>query len=246
MLGLLLPALLTPAHANERRFTHTYETDVLPQGAIEIEPWTTMTPGPLGLSFANRLEFEVGLTDRLQTAWYFNSASPAGGGFEFAGVSSEWKYNLLSRAVNPVGLALYAELGLGGQEIELEGKVLLDKELGKTVLAYNLVGELELEGEVEDGEIEEWEREGKIENVLGASTRVGKAFTLGAEFENGLEFHGGLEGVSFAVGPAAGYGTPEWWAAATALYAIGAIEDGAFEASTEEAIEIRVLFGINL
>ena len=36
---MLTFALLTSAFANERAFTYTYDTRVLPQGAREIEPW---------------------------------------------------------------------------------------------------------------------------------------------------------------------------------------------------------------
>src|SRR6516162_9438009 len=56
--------------ANERHFTYTYESAVLPPGAKEIEVWAT---GGFGRNeyyaqLDQRLEFEVGLTERLMTA----------------------------------------------------------------------------------------------------------------------------------------------------------------------------------
>src|SRR5262245_5114486 len=72
----LLALASTPprAEANERHFTYTYETAVLPQGAKELEFWTTPRLGreDYFARFDQRLEFEVGLTNRLQTSVYLN------------------------------------------------------------------------------------------------------------------------------------------------------------------------------
>src|SRR5262245_38541568 len=60
----------TPAWANHRLFTYTYETAVLPQDARELELWTTWRGGRdrYYSAFDHRLEFEIGLTDQLMTA----------------------------------------------------------------------------------------------------------------------------------------------------------------------------------
>src|SRR3954462_8025614 len=104
---LALPAVALPraASANERHFTYTYESAVLPQGARELEVWTTPRLGrdQYFARFDHRLEFEVGLTGRLQTSLYLNfsgqTAETAPGvrtsGMSYEGVSSEWKYKLL-------------------------------------------------------------------------------------------------------------------------------------------------------
>src|SRR5690349_5873934 len=62
----------TPAHANERHFTYTYESATLPAGAVELEPWTTVRAwkDDYYLRFDHRLEFELGLTDNLLAAFY--------------------------------------------------------------------------------------------------------------------------------------------------------------------------------
>src|SRR5262245_2737073 len=89
------------AEANERHFTYVYESATLPTGAKEIEIWTTPRVGREDYyrRFDQRAEFEVGLTDRLQTALYLNfeAVSQETGDvmeseFAFGGVSSEWKY----------------------------------------------------------------------------------------------------------------------------------------------------------
>src|SRR5262245_34530149 len=67
-------AALPAAYGNERHFTYTYESAVLPAQAKEIEVWTTPRLGrdDYYARFDQRLEFEVGLTDRLQTSLYLN------------------------------------------------------------------------------------------------------------------------------------------------------------------------------
>src|SRR5262245_37079716 len=91
------------ASANDRRFTYTYESAVLPAEARELEVWTTARLGRNDYysRFDQRLEFEVGLTNRLQTSLYLNysgvtadSMGVRSSSFEFQGVSSEWKYKI--------------------------------------------------------------------------------------------------------------------------------------------------------
>ena len=69
--GLLLGAAgalsAAPASANERHFTYTYESAVLPAGQRELEFWTTWRNGRAQYysGFDHRVEYEFGITDRL-------------------------------------------------------------------------------------------------------------------------------------------------------------------------------------
>src|SRR5262245_49356872 len=67
-------AVPATARANERHFTYTYESAVLPKGAKEMEVWSTFRTGRNNFysRMDHRLEYEVGLTDRLQTSFYLN------------------------------------------------------------------------------------------------------------------------------------------------------------------------------
>ena len=56
---------------------------------------------------------------------------------------------MLSRAIQPIGLALYAEAQIGPEEAEIEAKVLMDVEKGPVVVAVDLVGEWEGKRETE-------------------------------------------------------------------------------------------------
>src|ERR1051325_3144227 len=63
--------------ASDRQFTYTYQSKVLGKNQREIEIWNTYATGRN--SFYNRLdhrsEFEIGLTNRLQTSFYMNYSS---------------------------------------------------------------------------------------------------------------------------------------------------------------------------
>jgi hypothetical protein len=121
--GRLVVALFAaPAAASERHFTYTYESGVLSPGAREVEPWSTFRLGKSDFysRFDSRIEAELGLTDRLQTAFYLNmkavtADTPAGrsSSTELEGISSEWKFKLSDPVADRVGAALYGELSAG-------------------------------------------------------------------------------------------------------------------------------------
>ena len=56
---------------------------------------------------------------------------------------SEWKYKLSDAATNVIGSGLYGEMTLSGTGLELEGKLILDKRIGKSLIAFNAVSEWE-------------------------------------------------------------------------------------------------------
>ena len=72
--AILFFPLLSPGQ--DRHFAWTYESTTLPRGGFDIEPWFTFSSGKNHYynSYESRLEFEYGLMDRLQTAFYINSS----------------------------------------------------------------------------------------------------------------------------------------------------------------------------
>src|SRR5262245_17874991 len=121
------------ASATERHFTYTYESGVLLPGHVELEPWTTFRVGREDYYSAidNRLELELGLTERLQTSLYWNTSAVAADvadetgetvrehEFELTGISSEWKLKLTDPVADALGSALYLEGTYGNTEAEL-------------------------------------------------------------------------------------------------------------------------------
>ena len=135
------------ATAGERKFTYTYEAEVLPRGVRELEIWSTYhyrSPSEV-IQLANRIELEWGLGGNLQTAFYVNINTVAGGGERGTqiGISNEWIYQLLDPAQTGIGLAVYGEWGLAADERKLEFKLIGQTFVNEVIIAANLIGERE-------------------------------------------------------------------------------------------------------
>lgn len=249
-------AVSEAAWANERHFTYTYESAVLPKGEREIEVWMTPRLGKEDYfaRFDQRLEFEVGLTDRLMLALYLNTeAKTAQVGdayeteFEFGGFSTELKYKLLDPVADPVGLALYGEFTGSTNEMEVEGKIILDKRVGNFLFAANLVGEYEWEFEGPN----ELEREVVAEVDLAGSYFLSDRFSLGLELRNHNEFTDeGWEHSALFAGPVLAYGGDTWWVAVTGLAQLPALKKAEDSTSNlildeHEKFNGRILFAFH-
>ncbi len=244
--------LVPPAHANDRHFSYAYETAVLAPGAREFEIWTTWRTGRdrYFSRFDHRLEFEVGLVENLQTAFYLNfDATSAEDQFgarvsniHYGGISSEWKYKLADPVADPVGFALYGEASAAPDEYELEAKLLLDERFGSMLLAFNLVGEIEWELEAD-----ETEREYVASPVLSVGYLLTPSASIGLEVRNHNEIVSGKwEHSALHAGPVASYSTETWWAAMTFLPQIADLKNGGVETEEHERFESRLLFGVHL
>ena len=250
----IIPASIPNAQANERRFTYTYESSTMSAGQAELEPWSTVRfqREDFYLRFDERLEFEMGLTDRLQMALYLNYeavnlAGDSGWMQEtaFSSVSAEWKWKLWDPLADPVGFALYFEPGLGPSEAEFEAKVIVDKQYRNLLLAANLVGEYELEFASP-----EVEREGLVQIDAGVARFLTPAFAAGLEFRADNILEGGeLESSVVFAGPVLSYASKKWWIAATApvqLVALRGASSGLLDLEHRERAELRILVGFHL
>ncbi len=224
-IALAALSVAADAGANERHFTYAYESGVLPTGTRELEVWTTWRGGRRRYysAFDHRFEFEVGLTSRLQTAFYLNAGSVTSDDglgqrptrFESRGVSSEWKYKLLDPVADPVGLALYGEIGAASDHANLETKVIVDKRVGKFLLATNLVFEPEWSFAKE-----KTRREFELALQLAGAYFVLPNLSVGAEVGSLSELDRSaskFEWSSLHAGPVLAYAHEGWWAAVTVL-----------------------------
>jgi hypothetical protein len=249
------------ALANRRHFTYAYETAVLPKGAREIELWNTLrlnkTDFYRGLD--NRTEFEFGLGGNLQTSLYLNlsiASEYANGIFltsQSFGISNEWKYKLLDAKADPVGLALYAEGELNTDEIELEGKILLDKQIDNLLLVFNVIGTHSFVSGLTAEGIIDTQPESITEFVGGAAYFITPSFTIGFEARDHTQKPPMLEGggsySAFFAGPSVSYAGPNWWTAfsfmpqitGSAIDGNGVVIDEKYELKEHEKIEGRLL-----
>lgn len=258
---LLVLALAPAARANDRHFTFTYESAVLPEGARELEVWTTPRIGrdQYFVQFDHRVEFEAGLTNRLMTSLYLNfsgftqasTAMPGQleSGLLFGGVSSEWKYKLLDPVANAVGLSLYGEVTAGTAGGEFEGKVIVDRYFGPVLLAANAVAAWEMpwqEGPDRESSLE-------LELDLAAAYFIRPNVAVGVELRshNELEEAANLRFSTLQAGPVVAYSTRSWWMALSLMPQLPALKryegtSGVLELREHEAFTARLLFSFHL
>lgn len=265
-LVLTASSVVLPAGASERRFTYTYESNVLNPGDLELEPWSTWRFGREHFysRFDQRLEFEVGLVKNLQTALYWNFSATAedvddgAGGrvrqkeFEFEGISNEWKYKLSDNFADTLGSALYFEWKAAPTEAEVEAKVILDKRVGDTLIAFNAVGEHEWAFPAKGKS----ERELEVAAHLAVGYFVTQNFVAGAELRGVSEFKGGkeYEGTTLFAGPTLAFAQEHWWTALSfqpqLFFLAGEEEEGGEEShlnlEDHERMEVRLLVGMDL
>lgn len=203
------------ARADSRRFAWSYESTGSPAGLSEYEQWVTWKTDKSSDERYERLEFrqeyEHGLTDRLQFGLYFANwrytRTAEGSDTEVRSSSLELIYNLRDPATSALGVAIYGEVTLGPQVCELEGKLLLEKNLGSLVLVANSI----LEAAWED---EDWgQDEGKFEQTLGLSGQLSPRVLLGAEALYEVAFPDWSETAEslFYAGPTASVRSRGWW-----------------------------------
>jgi hypothetical protein len=249
LLALLLGA---SASASERTLTWTYDTSILPQGSKELELWSTGRFGrPDGFSeFDNRAELEIGLGANVQTSIYFNFSTihegPSASTEQVWNLSNEWKWKLLDPVADVFGLALYGEVTAGVSEYELESKLILDKRVGRLLIALNLIGELEWESLFSG-----WLHEQILEASGGAEYAVGAGFHVGVEARvNAVwETYTGFVGGAVFVGPVVSYVRPTWWVALSVTAQVTGFGSGlvdGLEFDEHERLNVRLLAGFDL
>lgn len=216
------------------------------------QPWTTARLGrdEFYRRLDERLEFEIGLTERLQTALYINftakgqgPASDRTSSFEFEGVSSEWKLKLTDPVAHAVGSALYLEATVNPLEAELEGKVILDKRFGDFLAALNLVAEHEWSVEHPTSE-----QETALELDAGFGWLISHSWSIGLEARSVNRL--GDEGYSVVyAGPVASYAAKSWWAALAMqpqVVALHGATKGGLNLDDQERLQARLLVGFHL
>lgn len=151
--------------AQDRVFAVNYQSNVLNKGDFDLEYQNKIafgkkgkfSPYLFGKHLDQRLEFEIGLGKNIQTAFYFNHEL-----FSFVdttssvlqqeikpSLSTEWKWKISDPVANGIGMALYEEVEVGGNNLESETKLIFDKRWLNDLLVLNLTGVYEIEKEVE-------------------------------------------------------------------------------------------------
>lgn len=255
--------------AQDRIFAYTYQTNVLNKGDFDLEFQNTLATGKkgdyspyiYGQHLDQRLEFEIGLGKKVQTAFYLNSelfnfAYPGSQGIEQElkiSFSNEWKWKLSDPAANKIGFALYEELEFGGNNLESETKIILDKRWQMDLVAFNVAAIYEIEKEIVISGNEtgvEWERSSPVEFYLGYLHFIKPTTGLGLELRinNDINEEDGWRSAVLFAGPAYHASVDKFFANISILPQITNLHKtdeapGNRDLNGFEALEARLLIG---
>jgi len=258
---ILFLCISYPSNAQDRLFTYTYQSTVLNKGQREIEIWNTVRTGreDFYARLDHRTEFEIGLGGKLQTAFYLNLAAKTKTKEEAdakslqteneISFSNEWKLKLMDPVANSFGLALYGEYGIGSNEFELEGKIILDKRINDLTIALNAVYEAELFPEY-SGDKLEWGQEGKLEFYLAFGYALKPGFNL--TLENSLKsvyVDKTLRHSAFFAGPGFSWLFDNFWLNFTIMPQLASFKgetNSTLNLNEYEKVQFRLLFSFTL
>ena len=260
ILSIVFIISVTNLMAQDRYFARTYTTNILPKGNFDIELWHTSRFGHKDQYFHamdQRVEYEVGLGRNVQTAFYFNrfqkSVSDLNNEINQSseiGFSNEWKWKV-TKPTSKLAAALYGELGVKGDELEFETKLILDKSFGKDLLAFNAVYELEFEAERQNGENEFELEETPLEFDLAFMHNFSTSFGAGIEVRDHNEIVKGTweHSVLFA-GPTINYRGNRWFFIANYLPQMRNLHKSSIAPANKvldehERAEARILIGFS-
>ena len=183
------------APAHDLLFSYLYLANTAPKGEVELENWVTWKTGFVGDRSSHTVEFrhevEWGVTDRLQLSlyvadWDYQSRG-ADHGFHYQDSAIEAIYNLTDPEKSWLGSSIYGEIRGGDKDFELESKVLVQKNFGPFVAAYNAGLEAVWEGD----SFGSWsERTGEFTQAVGLSYRIDNHISCGAEVMHEIEWPG--------------------------------------------------------
>jgi hypothetical protein len=244
-LSILLLSILPAFSAigGVRRFTFLYEANTSAPGSLELENWVTWqrATGPSRFDQVDfRHELEYGATDKFQVSVYLADwlyeADSEHSGFAYSDSAVELIYNLTNPVVDPVGLSVYGELRAGDRLIELESKLIAQKNFGPIILAYNATLESVWEGS------DLADREGEFSQAFGASYEFSPSISVGVEMLYEFVFPEWRDKEkirNFFVGPNVSYRHRNWFVTITTLAQ-------ATNTGDEPDLQLRTIFGIGL
>jgi len=235
LLGWAATSLFSVSHADERRFAYSYEVLTYIPGSVELESWMTWKDRDNGFGrFDFRHELELGVTEKFRLGLYFADwRYQEGQGESFHDFAVEGIYNLSNANTDWIGASVYGEVKFAKDFLELEGKLLLQKNFGPLAIVYNAI----IEAEWEDPDLVT--TKGVVGQTGGISYMFSPHFTGGFELLSETEFPGwGASGdTSLFFGPNVSFRGGKHYLTAAALWEM--TETG------EPDFQIRTIWGID-
>lgn len=246
------------ARADRRIFGFTYPYMTQPKGGFEIEYYLDAEidrvddPATVDVlengfrpKWRHQMEFEYGITDKWDFGFYNVFEQQPYGAFEYRGVKLRSRYRFLEEGQWVIDPAVYLEVALFGDEIEIEQRLIVGRRFGRLELDLNIKVEEELEfksAQFKDGRLEPAETELEIvfNPTLGVGWHFNEHVAVGLEYYGHLEVeHGEVEHFANFVGPTLSVAGGRFWWTVTVQPQLGSTHDHA-------AVHVRSLFAIVL
>ena len=223
-----------------RHFTFLYEAPTSVGGSVELENSVTWqrTIDPQHIDQVDfRHEIEYGVTNKFQASVYLADWSyKSDFGSAYSDSAVELIYNFTNPVVDPIGLSIYGELRAGDRLVELESKLIAQKNFGPLILAYNATLEAVWEGK------DLSERVGELSQAIGVSYELSPRISVGLEMLHEFVFPDWQDQKKIRnvfIGPNVSYRRGNWFATVTALAQATDTDD-------EPVLQMRTIFGIGL
>ena len=230
IMSFFLLCLMSEVTADPRLFVWTYEYQTMDRGKAEIEQYTTFST----LDLKNRetstasdlqIELEVGMTNRFDIGLYQSFSQVPSGNLNYSGFKIRARYRLGSKGQYLFDPLLYLEYKgtPGHSKSELEGKIILAREMDNFLFAVNPILEVEFENE-------------SLEWQPGYST--GLSYNLQKLWAIGLEMKGSRNG--HYLGPVLFHGDETLWMTLGVIKNIGKTIKG------KPQLYLRLIVGIGI
>ncbi len=231
------------ARADRRIFGWTYPYMTLPQGVLELEHYLDIKLNGYDdpstdkverdwneVDWQHQVEFEYGITDKLDFGFYNVFSQKPFGNFGYKGAKVRSRYRFADEGVLAIDPAIYVEFAYYGAEIKIEQMLILSKKLGKFELSLNIKGEQELV--LDDNS---WEFE--VIPMFGAGYHINNHVAVGIEYYGKAKFkEGDFDYFASYLGPTVSFAGRGFFWTLAAQPQLGTDKDRA-------AVQIRSLFG---
>ncbi len=247
------------ASAAERRFGYTQESTVQSSGTAELEPTTDVGAGrALYYSRMNaRLGVAFGLAKHWEGAFFWDTsavtedfqapgaAQPARvSSTDFRAATAQLKYELTDAVADALGCALLVNGSYGPFVAGVEGRLILDKQLGSLLLAANVFG----------GDAGQLDRRATFEGTLGASLAAGyfvtPSFVPSVEVRSETAFDSNIDSSVLYLGPSFALLRGKYWATLAIEPQITAFKGStpghSLDLTRSEHVQARLSFGFTL
>ncbi|RYZ07848.1 MAG: hypothetical protein EOO73_11000 [Myxococcales bacterium] len=254
-----------PAHATQRSFVTTHDSKVLAPGRSELAPWTTFSVGRRRYysRLDGELQLEHGLARGLELSlfWTFSTVTEdvvadsltrqlsRASRSELSGAAAELKYQLTDPTADALGSAVQLRATLGPSRNVLGARMIVDRSVGRVLLAANVLGALLLVPR-RGPSGSELASAFVLEPSVAAAYELAPSLSLGLELRAPLGLSGDEKSSTLFGGPVARVADERWWAALGVqpqLLAFSEPTDGSrLDLNHHERLEVRLIAGLLL